>query len=71
MKLNDMKIGDIGKISKMDAPKNIKRRLMEVGFINGSMVRTVLSKKHIRAYMVKGAVIALRVCDTKNIEVEV
>ena len=70
MKLNDLKIDDAGIITKMKADKNIKKRLIDIGLVTNSKVKKVLENKGMNAYEIKGAVIAIRKEDTKNIEVE-
>lgn len=47
---------------------NIKRRLLDIGFIPGTRTRAVLQNKGMIAYLIKGAVIALRKEDLKKIE---
>ncbi len=69
MKLNDLKIGEEGIISKVCADKNIKKRLMDIGFIKGVRVIPVLNNKSMVAYKIKDTVIAIRKDDTKDIEV--
>lgn len=72
MKLNDLKINDKAIITKVDAGENIKRRLLDMGFVKGTLVQKVLvsSGDNMVAYFVKGAVVAIRRDDTKDIEVE-
>ena len=49
----------------------IKKRLLDIGFIKGSIVKLILESKSMRAYSIKGTIIALRKDDTSLIEVEV
>lgn len=70
-KMNDLKLNEDGTIINVVASFNIKRRLMDMGIIKGSVIRPVLINKYMRAYLVKGAVIGIRCIDTKDIEVEV
>ncbi len=69
MKLNNLKIGEEGIIQKVSANKNIKKRLMDIGFIKGVKVIPILKNKSMTAYKIKGTVISIRNEDTKNIEV--
>ena len=69
MGINDLKLYEEGIITKIEASENIKKRLMDIGFIKGTKVKPVLINKNIRAYLIKGTVIAIRTKDTSNIEV--
>lgn len=46
----------------------IKRRLLDIGFIPGTKTKVVLKNKGMIAYLIRGAVIALRKEDLKKIE---
>lgn len=72
MYLCDMKIGEKGIIKKIEANKNIKRRLLDIGLINGTEVVCVLKSpfKDPTAYLIRGAIIAIRKEDCDKIEVE-
>ena len=72
MKLNDLKIDDKAVITKVDADKNIKRRLLDMGFVKGTTIQKVLvsSGDNMVGYFIKGAVVAIRKDDTKDIEAE-
>jgi ferrous iron transport protein A len=72
-KLNDLKLNEIGKITSVMASTNIKRRLMDIGFVKGSIVRPILNNfsNEMVAYSLKGTVMALRKDDTSGILVEV
>ena len=50
----------------------MKRRLLDLGFVNGTLVEPVLESpsKGMRAYLIKGCKIALRNNESKLIEVE-
>ena len=69
MKLNDLKIGEEGVIKKVIAKENIRRRLMELGFLKGISIKPVLKNKSMTAYKLKGTVISIRKEDTADIEV--
>ena len=70
MKLGDLKIDETGVIKKVDASLDIKRRLMDIGFIKGVKVAAILKSKSMTAFKIKGTVIAVRNDDIKDIEVE-
>ena len=67
-----MKIGEKGIIKKIEANENIKRRLLDIGLINGTEVVCVLKSpfKDPTAYLIRGAIIAIRKEDCNKIEVE-
>lgn len=69
-RLNELKTGDEAVIAQM--PEN-NRRLMDIGLIKGTTVKCVLKSPlgNPAAYKIRGAVIAIRDEDAKNIEVEV
>ncbi len=48
---------------------DMKRRLMDLGFTNGTTVTCVLCGSGIKAYLVRGAVIALRNEDADKVPV--
>lgn len=72
MYLSDMKVGDKGIVKKIDAPENIKRRLFDIGLINGTTIECVLKSPFNDpvAYLIRGAIIAIRKNDCNKIEVE-
>lgn len=69
MKLNDLKLNDEGVISNVWANDNIKKRLMDIGFVRGVKIKPVLISKTIRAYNIKNTIISVRNKDTEDIEV--
>ena len=70
--LNDLKIGEVGKVIKNEASDNIIRRLLDIGLVKNSLVTPVLISPggDMVAYQIKGAIIAIRKEDTQNIIVE-
>ena len=72
-RLNELFINEEGVIKKVVAPSNIKNRLIDIGFVKGTKIKKVLVSpgKDMVAYDIKGAVIAIRKDDTKEIIVEV
>lgn len=69
-RLSELKIGDEAVITQM--PEN-NRRLLDIGLIKGTTVKCVLKSPlgNPAAYKIRGAVIAIRDEDAKNIKVEV
>ena len=70
MNLNELSINKVGKIISIDAPSDIKRRLMDIGFNKGVKIKPILNGSSMRAYSIKGSIIAVRKEDTSKIEVE-
>ena len=71
MKLNDLKIGEEGIIKKINAKEGIKKRLLDIGFIKGIVVKPILRNKSMTVYKIKGTVMGIRHEDTENIEVSI
>lgn len=70
--MSSMKKGECGKITGIENTGNIRRRLMDIGFTKGTSVRCI-GKSPLgdpTAFMVKGAVIALRAEDSSKILIE-
>lgn len=72
MYLSDMKIGDIARVLKVDANELIKRRLLDIGLIENTNIECVLKSSfgNTFAYLIRGALIAIRKEDINKIEVE-
>ena len=70
--LNDLKLGKSGKVIKNEANDNIRRRLLDIGLVRGSIIRPVLISPggDMVAYQIKGAIVAIRKSDTEKIMVE-
>lgn len=73
MYLCDMEVGNKAIIKKMTTNNSIKRRLQDLGLIEGTVVECVLKSpfKDPKAYLIRGALIAIRKEDCSNIEVEI
>lgn len=73
MYLCDMEVGNKAVIKKMTTNNSIKRRLQDLGLIEGTVVECVLKSpfKDPKAYLIRGALIAIRKEDCSNIEVEI
>ncbi len=67
-----LKEGERAKISQLKMTGGMKRRLRDIGFSEGSEVMCMLKRPFgdPSAYLIKGAVIALRQEDSMAIEVE-
>lgn len=71
--LNDMTIGEKGSVVNLKTKGSMRRRLQDIGLVIGSKVKCVLISPggDPIAYRIKGAVIALRSEDAKNIICEI
>ena len=72
MNLCDIKLGSKCVIKKINIDGSIKRRLLDIGLIEGTEVESVLVSPlgDPKAFLIREAVIALRNEDSKNIMVE-
>lgn len=70
--LNELKKGEKAKIINLEIEGSIKRRLLDIGLINGSTIECVLESplKDPKAYWIRGTLIAIRNNDAKNIYIE-
>lgn len=70
--LNTLKVGEKGKVIEIKNTE-VKRRFLEIGLVKGTCVECILESPfhNPRAYLIKGASIAIRTEDAKNIMVEV
>ncbi len=71
MKLNELEINKTGKILKINCPKDIKRRLLDLGMIKGTKITPVLISPSgdPKAFDIRGTLIAIREEDTKLIDI--
>ena len=69
MKLAELKVGGKAKVLSVDGEINIKRRLQDMGLINGTTVECLYRSPlgDPKAFLIRGAVIALRFEDSSNI----
>ncbi len=67
--LTDLAVGQRAKVGSLTSEGSIRRRLQDIGLIEGTIVECVLKSPcgDPAAYLIRGAVIALRSEDTKNI----
>lgn len=70
--LADLSKNERGKVSELTATGSIRRRLRDLGIVNGTTIvcQGVSTHGDISAYFVKGAVIALRKKDAEKIYIE-
>lgn len=67
--LKDLRLGEQGEIAWIRADEEMRRRLLDIGFVPGSKVECVgvSPLKEPKAYLIRGAVIVLREEDSGNI----
>ena len=73
MKLAELDVGSKAQILSVDADINIKRRLQDIGLINGTTVECLYKSPlgDPKAFLIRGAVIALRCEDSGNILINI
>lgn len=71
MTLNELNVGEEAVVKAVSDASSMKQRLVDIGIVNGTKVQCVLISpgKNPKAYMIKGAVIAIRDEDAKFIEI--
>ena len=71
--LNKISTGEFAVIVAVDTQISLKQRLYDIGLVPGTKIKVVHQSPsgNPRAYLVRGAVIALRNCDAKKITVRV
>lgn len=69
--LNDLPLNEKGFIKKINCADNIKRRLLDLGLIEGTEISPVLisPSKDPRAFYIRGSTIAIRKEDANMIEI--
>ena len=70
IKLSDLKINEEGKIIKINYPKTLRKRMLDLGIIKNAKIKKISTKKGISAYQINDIKIALRDEDIKEIKVE-
>lgn len=70
--LDNLKIGKSCKVIKLNNEGTIRRRLLDLGLVPGTIITAILSSPFNDpiAYKIRNATIAIRKCDSKNIIVE-
>ena len=73
MKLSNLKISDKCIVKSVRSSDNIKRRLLDIGLTPGTMVEVVLENpgRNLKAYMIRGSLIAIRNSDSKDVLVDI
>ncbi len=73
MTLNELNLGNKGKISNIECSENIKRRLLDLGLVKNTNITPVLISPSgdPKAFEVRGTLIAIREEDTKKIEIKI
>lgn len=68
-KLSDLKSGDIAKVSSLLTTGSMRRRMLDIGLVEGTEVECIQKSPmgDPVAYLIRGAVIALRSEDSANI----
>lgn len=71
--LNTIKINQLATVNSLNCTGSIKRRLLDLGLIEGSNVMPILQSPagELTAYEIRGTVIAIRAEDARNIIVEI
>lgn len=71
--LNKISTGEFAVVLSVDTELSLKQRLYDIGLVPGTKVEVVHQSPagNPRAYLVRGAVIALRNCDAEKISVRV
>lgn len=68
----DLKVGQSGIVKTITSAADLKRRLIDIGLVCGTRVLCVLKSPggDPMAYKIRGAVIAIRNADAKNVLLE-
>ena len=72
MNLNELPIGAKAKVTTLTATDSMRRRLLDIGLINGTVVECLgcSPQGDPSAYFIRGAVIAIRSEDCEDIVIE-
>lgn len=72
MRLCDLKVGQYSKVRALNSVGGMRRRLLDIGLVEGTMVTCVgrSPSGDPAAYLIRGAVIAIRDRDSAHILVE-
>lgn len=67
--LDQLSIGDTMIVKKINNKGTIRRRFLDMGLIPGTKVRCIMKSPggELVAYMIKGALIAIRIDDSKGV----
>lgn len=67
--LSELERDENCRVERLSLAGDMRRRLMDLGFTEGAKVTCVLCGSGIKAYLVRGAVIALRNEDSGKVQV--
>ena len=72
MFLSQLNVGESAVVTGIESKENIRRRLQDLGLTDGAGVEYIMKSPlgEPRAYMIRGAVIALRKSETDSICIE-
>lgn len=72
MNLNELPLNTVGIINKINGKENIRRRLLDLGFINGTKITPIFKSPSGDpvAYEIRKTLIALRKEDSKLISLK-
>lgn len=72
MTLNELNVGERATVKNISDVSSMKQRFIDIGIIGGTKIECVLISpwKNPKAYMIKGALIAIRDEDAKYIFIE-
>lgn len=72
MYLDELELGQEGRILEIKCNENVKRRLLDLGIVKGTKITPILKNPlgDPRAYEIRGSIIAIRKEDTRLIKVE-
>lgn len=70
--LTQLPLNKSGKIKKIECNEGIKRRLLDMGLVNGTNIEPILVSPSgdPRAFLVRGTIIAIRKEDAKDIKIK-
>ncbi len=70
--VNELELGEIGVVNNIIGEETIKRRLLDLGLIEGTSIKPVLISPsgEPRAFEFRGSLIAIRKEDAENIKVK-
>ena len=70
--LCDMKTGTYGRVARLDTEGYLRRRFMDIGLVEGTLVECLRKSPagDPKAYLIRGAVIAIRKEDAATVFVE-
>ena len=70
--LHELEVGDCAVVCELSNPPHMKKRLQELGMIEGTVVECIgcAPGGELFAYLIRGAVIAIRAADGSQIRVK-